>query len=279
MQNFVRKFGLLFLILLPFQAWAEEVVIRDAIAQKGYFLQNGDKKECYEDTKLSGVWDFCGCEAAVNYPVFSGLKNSDAQSKLNDFFAHEVKKHECEGKKATKSKKMQKLSPSERKISFKESFRSGHYLSVVQEWQEENAGAVHGMDGTIGRIIDTDSGLVLDNKMIFGADDKSYEKLNEFIFDVLVHKSNTFAYAHAQADGGEMKVLSSSFTTNVFVAADKCGADENKNSGCSLYIDKNGRLKIVFAPYEVASFADGIIEFEIPKIFVTNQALASILRE
>jgi len=253
----------LFFVMLISPAWAE-VIIKDAIAQKGYFIEEDtNMNECLDDSFNSGSMDYCGCEADVHYPIFSGIKNFDVQENLNKIFANDANNFECKGIKSKKPNKLKDKIPSVRDYSFKITFRKNNFLSIVQDWHQENAGAAHGLFGLVGKIVYIETGELLGGKIIFGIESKNYSALNEYIIKGLIAKNIGYIEYNKEFHDERKQFISI----------------ESLCEDCSLYIDKKGRLKISFDPYVVASMADGIVELTIPKKFVTNKELADILQE
>lgn len=228
--------------------------------QEGYFLKTNNIKKCIADSleeEANTVWEFCGCESSIHYPVFYDLKDKNAQEKLNKFFLDNVATRKCEGKKASKPEELKGRGGDTIDISFDVSIEKGRFVSIIKLSKGLNAGAAHDMYVKDGFIINLDSGKILSVSDIFGSDKERYKKLNEYIIGKLAKEEGNYFNGSSAKDS--------------FVSENGCDK-------CSFYVDSSGNLKIIFNPYVVASFAKGIVEVVVPKEFLTNKELAVILR-
>lgn len=263
---FFLLFTLVFIILGAGSSLSlANVAIKYKVYQKGYFFENSDG-QCVEDSLKIPKVDLCGCEADIVYPVFSGLRNLNAQNKLNDLFAIDAKKQGCDGIQYNQPKELKGWHVTEKQRKFKQVFSSGNYVSLLQEAWEYGAGAAHGANWVVGTIVDIKSGYILTIPKIFGENGTLYGELNQYLEDKLNETDGT--YYHEYKQNGQSFPLSN----KKLVTPDKC-------DGCSIYVSENGNLMISFKPYTVASGAVGVVDVEIPKKFVINKELSDILRE
>ncbi|MEZ5690322.1 MAG: DUF3298 domain-containing protein [Rickettsiales bacterium] len=251
----------IFFMSLPYSVCAADI-FQLKTYQEGYFLKTNNTKKCIAESlaeKSNTVWEFCGCESSIKYPVFTKIKDKSGQESLNKFFLDNVVARKCEGIKADKLPELHDRMGDNRDISFDANFKKKNFLSIVKLFRGLNAGAAHDMYAKDGFIINLDSGEILGVADIFGSDKERYKKLNEYIIGKLTKEEGTNYF-----NGSSIK--------DSFVSENGCDK-------CSFYVDSSGNLKIVFNPYIVASFAKGIVEVVVPKEFLANKELADVLRE
>ncbi len=256
-------------VAFPASLWAD-VTVSDRIAQQGYFFDERgleEKPSCIEMSQLSNAWDYCGCTSEIHYPALSGLHSSKAEMALNKKLRERVKAYECEGKPSKQMRALKDRISSGSKHTFITTFQSERFLSVLEDWYDENAGAAHGLYGNSSMIIDLEEGNILEHSQLFGTDAEAYSRLNDYLLTTLRNMEHTW--------------YSPQFDNNEFVKNDRKDSlvSPDKCDGCSFYINDKARLVIAFNPYAVASFAGGVIELTVPKRFLTNAELVSVLQE
>lgn len=245
---------------------AADFSIKNETLQKGYFLLTDNLEKCLSEPAEEGeILDACICVSDIKYPRFSGMQNKELQDSLNKHFKNFAAKIACEGKKTKKPENI-KGRTADAELSFEKTFEGTGYISLKQREHVYSSGAAHDLATEYGTIINVNKGHILKITDIFGNDKENYEAINKFI-----DKKNLERQCKLLDNCSQNYMPTAQLSPETNITGGGCGI--------SFYIDKNSRLKAIFNPYVIGSFADGIIEFEIPKKFVTNKELSDILRE
>ena len=238
-------------VVLPCFAYAYEV--KEGVLESGYF----ELKECDEqESETMDHINFCGCLSNVRYPLIAGYADEGRQSSVNAELKGLVGNAGCNaeeaGAKRVGDKAPDDRAPNEYAVSFKLKRKAAHGVSLLMNYYTYGAGAAHGMTSVQGVTADLVTGMVyLDAEPL---DLAQADAINAHIQHKLAEMNGKGDYA------ARLWLTDEKGRPRIYYSAEGC-------DGCTIYRGKKG-WKAAFQLYSIASYADGIIEIDIPDSFI-----------
>lgn len=249
----IRTFAIVIAIvgcfLMPVFAHAYEV--KDTIHEQGYFQLN----ECDEADAPEGV-NLCGCHSQINYPVIEGYHDEAQQTAVNEELLTLVTNAGCNAEDGGAVRKgdqnPDERIPNEYETSFEMGHKFKHAVTLLMSYYTYGAGAAHGITSVQGIVADLTRGIIYQDSVVL--DPKKTDEINHHIQTTLRKMNSEGQYK------GNLWLDDESGNPRTYFSEEGC-------DGCTIYRAKDG-WKMAFQQYAIASFADGIVEIDLPESFI-----------
>lgn len=250
----MRLFWLLLILFVP--AVASALQVKSQTQEFGYY----ELKEC-EDEEISEHVNMCGCQSQIDYPVVASYSDEALQTAVNEELKALVSGAGCNAEDGGAVRKGDKTPderiPNEYQVSFETPYVSKNAASLLMSYYTYGAGAAHGMTTVQGILADLTRGIIYQDSAVL--DDKQADAINSHIQTTLRALNEEGQYQ------GNLWLEDEEGHPRIYVSEEGC-------DGCTVYRGKNGWV-MAFQQYAIASYADGIIEIDIPESFIKPSIL------
>lgn len=245
-----RYLAILLSALLPVGALAFDV--KPATYEEGYY----ELMDCEEEDGMPEHVNMCGCHSKIEYPVISLYPDDAVQTAVNEELKALVSDSGCNAKDGVAIRKSDnnpdERIPNEYQVTFDTTHTSDHSASFMMSYYTYGAGAAHGMTSVQGILADLTRGIIYQDTVVLNP--KKADEINHHIQSTLKAMNEEGEYK------GNLWLEDEEGHPRTYFTDEGC-------DGCTIYHAKDG-WKLAFQQYAIASYADGIIEIDMPDSFI-----------